>query len=141
MPYKIDRTVYSSQFGTYQSYLTYVIPIVISGSIPNGFYNQYQAVFTFTADLARGHVSIQRPDTGLKAIFTNGARIQNVSPTYEIYRFASSEVVQTLTSYDSQGRLFVNLIILNNTGGTLNLISQTLNIIVDIYDAPVANIR
>lgn len=137
MPYKIDSTSFSSQFGAFQVYETWKIPVAISGSIPDGFYNQYQASFAFDQDTARGRVSIQRPDTLLKTVFNAGVRLPTVLPGLTVYQYASSETVQTSTTYNASGTLFVNLYIFNQTGGSINLITQQLDILVEFYDAPV----
>lgn len=137
MPYNLDKVSFANEFGSYQVYDTWQASLVISGSIPNLSYNQYQTAFAFDQDTARGRVFIQRPDTGLKAPFNVAVRLATRLPTYTIYQYASSETVQTSTTYDSNGNLIINLYIINQTGGTVNLVTQTLNVIVELYIAPV----
>lgn len=135
--YKIDKTYFSSQFGSYQIYETWKVPLIISGSIANGHANQYQTNFTFTNDKARARVSIERADTGLKTTMTAGSRLARNSPNYIIYQSASTEIVQTDVHYQSGGTvLTINFSIVNNTGASISLVAQQLNIIVDFYDAP-----
>lgn len=138
VPYKLDQTSFSSEFGAYQMYDTWQTNIAISGTIPNLFYNQYQVAFTFPLDKARGRAFIQRPDTGLKAPFNAGVRLETFLPNYTIYQYASTETVQTSTSYTASGTLIMNLYIINQTGGTITLTTQTLNLFVELYIAPIA---
>lgn len=137
MPYKIDKTSFSNQFGAYQVYESWKVPVMISGTIPDGFYNQYQAVFVFDVDRARGRVSIQNPSTLLKTAFNTGPKLATLLPGLTVYTYASTETVQTSTSYNAAGNLFINLYIFNETGGILNLVTQQVDILVEFYDAPV----
>jgi hypothetical protein len=137
LSYKADKTYFSNQFGAYQTYESWVVPISISGTITNTHANRYQIVFNFPSDNPRCRASIQRHDTGLRAPFSIGTRLANFSPTYQIYRFTSSETVITDTHYENGGEtLVLNLIIQNFTGGTITLVTQQLDVILDFYDAP-----
>lgn len=139
LTYKLDKTKFSSQFGTYQVFQTWEVPVSISGSIPNLYYNLYQARFTFPNDNAKGRCFIQKSNGSLKAALDVGYRLQNYSPTYEIYDFTSSETFQTGVHYEDSGEtLVVSLAIVNQTGGSISLVTQTLDIIVELYDSPVA---
>ena len=139
MQYKIDKVQYGSVFGTNQIYYSIIIPISISDSLPDGFYNQYQAIFIFTNDTARGRVSLENPATGWR-VQVAGLRIQNLSPTYEVYQFKSGETVQTHVTYNSSGDLYFNMYILNQTGSAITLNTQTINLYVELYDLPVDNV-
>lgn len=138
MPYKIDKTSFTTQVGTYQVYETWKIPVVISGSIPNLNYNSYVAGFTFTQDNAKARAYVQNA-AGLRAPITGGVRMSNYSPSYEIYNFASTEYIETDMYYLAGGdQVYVAIYIFNLTGGTVNLVTQTIDIIVEFYDGPVA---
>lgn len=138
LPYKIDKTSFSSQYGAYQNYQTWKIPVTISGSIPNGKYNLYQAAFGFSQDNARGRAFLQRSDGSIRTQLNVGFRLSTFLPNYTVYQYASSETVQTSVYYGSGGDTFVvALAILNQTGVTVNLTTQVVDIIVEFYDGPV----
>lgn len=139
MFYKLDKTYFSSEFGTYQFYESWVVPLAITGTIANTKTNQYQANFTFTNDNARGRVSIENAATGYKTPFGIGNRLaRNSGAGLIVYQATSTEVVTTDVHYESGGdQLTINFNITNLTGGTITLVDQTLNIHLDFYDAPV----
>jgi len=138
MTYKIEKTSFTTQTGTYQVYETWEIPISISGSMANGTTRAYVAGFTFTEDNAKARFYLRNSD-GLKAPMTTGVRIATYSPTYEIYDFASTEVCETDVYYDNSGaEVYGAIYLINNTGGTVNLVTQEITMIAEFYDGPVA---
>lgn len=137
--YKLDKVKNSSQFGTYQVFKTWVVPFPISGSIPNNFYNLYQARFSFPQDNAKGRCFLQRSDGSIKVPLDAGYRLARSSPDYVVYQTVSSEVAQTGVHYEDNGETLVaSFAIVNQTGGSIALTSQTLEFVVELYTSPVA---
>ena len=137
LPSKLDKIAFRTQFGTYQISQTWRIPLDISGSIPNNYFAYYGAGFTLTNELALARVYIEN-SAGLRAPFVAGGRLATYSPNYEIYDFASSEIVETDINYSDGGYdVDVLVYIINGTGGTLNLVTQTLYLVCEFYQAPV----
>lgn len=137
MSYKLDKIAYTSQFNVYQMYESWVVPLQISGTVAAGTTKYYGAGFNFTGSPARGNVSIQRHDTGLRAPFNAGERLSRSSPTYIIFQTSGSEIIRTETTYPTATTFQVILYIDNNTGSPINLISQQVDIIIDFYIPPV----
>lgn len=136
--YKLDKTYFSSQFGNYQYFQSWRIPFTVSGSIPNNQLNRYQTSFGFSRDNALGRVFLQRADGSIKVPLDAGRRLSTLLPDYTVYQYTSTETVETDVHYQDSGEVLVlNLLILNQTGSTINLVTQQLEFIVDLYDGSI----
>lgn len=129
---KPDITSYTSQLEAYGNYATLTGNIIVSGSVLNGNTAVFDVTIPYTRSNTRADVYLKNASTGKKVLFNNGVRMS----TFEnVYQFVSSEVCYRSVAYTST-TIVVGINIVNNTGGTIVLTNQTLEVSVVLYDAP-----
>jgi len=135
---KPDLVFFSSLFDNYLNYANPTDDIAISGSIANGANQTFSVTIPFTRANSRADVYFISPQ-GTKAPANSGTRVPTLLPTYYIYQFASNEIATTIIDYSSSS-ITVGINIANFTGGAISLVTQTIQVSVVQYDAPLSTI-
>jgi hypothetical protein len=131
---KPDTIVYSNLTEAYLNYDRIPQNITIpADNIADGFSNTYTTVIPYTRNNTRADVYLEGNNMRVPA--NAGYRISTQLPTYTVYQYTSSETVNVKISYSSTA-ITVSLVVANNTGGPITLISQTIQASAVMYDAP-----
>lgn len=136
MPYRPDRTHFTTQSFRYESFGKYKFTCNISGTLADSTFKRFQFVVTFTDSRVQARAFITNPTTGLTAPFTAGYVIPEYG-SYEMYQYGGGEQLFTDQHFENNGELYVvNLFIYNISGSPINLITQNIDIYVEFYEAP-----
>ena len=137
LSYRPDRTHFTTQALRYYSVNKYKLTCLISGTLPDGQYER----FRFSLDPRGSNLQARafiRNAAGLTAPVTAGYVLAEFSPDFVLYQYASSEDVYTNQRFLDDGQTFIiDLLIYNTTGSSINFISQSLDIYVEFYQAPI----
>lgn len=137
MAYRPDRTQFTTQAFRYESFGKYVFQCNISGTLPDSTTKRFQLNVLFEHSRVQARAFITRPGSGLLAPLTTGGIIPNYDPDYEIYQYAGDETMYTDQHFEDDGEYYVvNVLIQNVSGAPINLISQTIEVWVEFYEAP-----
>lgn len=131
----LDKIAFSNLTNTYQNYRTMYASIAISGTVGAGSNtgNDFAPIFTYDRDKTRADLYYQRASTLVKAPANASTRL-----TSDIYTFAGAEICYSFIDYLPNNEVQFGVYIQNNTGSPINLTTQTINLILVLYDAPFA---
>jgi hypothetical protein len=130
----LDNIIMSSLTGQYINYETLERDITIGGSLANGATALFTTTFEFSKSNSRADTYYTRTSSGRRSLLNAGTR---VNPN--VYTFVSTEVVETVLRY-RDSTITAGFSITNNTGGSINLVAQTMSMQAVIYNAPLGNI-
>lgn len=125
---RLDKVQFFSGLDTYLNYDNITSDINISGTVANGNSISFSTEINYTRLNTRADLYATNLNTGIKMPLTGGVRIHP-------YQKVSTEIASIATSY-SNNTITITLLVTNNTGSSINLISQTLRIGVVLVEAP-----
>jgi len=123
-----DNVLLSNLIDTYLNYKTLISNINISGSIGNGNTVNFLTVIPYSRVKTRADLYAKNLTTGQKRPISGGSR---QSP----YTAVSTETCSQLATYDGS-TITVTFSIFNGTGGSITLITQTIEISAVLYEVP-----
>lgn len=138
MSFKPDVTLMNSQLPQYINIGEPTGNIVISGSVVNGGVGAYSVTILLDAADTRSDIFAKNLTTGVKQLLSNStAAINDTQPSGGIYQHVSTEKVSvSISNQPSPKAIIVEIDVNNNTGGTITLVTQTIQISVVEYSIP-----
>lgn len=130
-----DDTLFFSNIDTYLNYDTLTGTVAISGSILNGNSTTFSVNIPYTRANTRADAYAKNLNTGIKRPIAGATKLPP-------YQFVSSETVAQLTVYNEIAgvdTIRYELVVTNNTGGTIVLTNQTFEITVVLYRVPISS--
>lgn len=125
---KPDNVVMASFIDTYINYDTISTNVLISGSVNNGASAIFTGELEYPRENTRADLYSRNKTTGVKRPISGGPR---QSP----YTFVSSEICTQGAIYGGNA-ILVSFVVTNNTGVTIVLTTQTLEITAVLYEVP-----
>ena len=127
---KLDQIQFCSEVDSYINYDTKTASMNVSGSVVN----LGQATFSVSIPYSNPRT---KADVYAKNLNTN-IKMAVGSPRVHPYTYASFEIARLQSSYNGTN-ITVTLTITNNTGGTINLVAQTIEISAVLVEVPISS--
>lgn len=125
---KPDMVQFASAIDTFLNYETTTANVTISGSVADGNSKIFQTTIPYSRQKTRADIYVKNMNTGVKRPINGGPR---TAP----YQYVSFETIDQYAQYNSNS-IIVTFVVTNNTGGLINLTSQTFQVSVVLYVVP-----
>jgi len=131
---RIDKVIFSSQFGVFLNYKTASEDMTVSATpLANGATRTITVTIPYTREGTIADIYGTR--STVRTLLSTGGR----AAARAIYSFKSTETATFNISYTSSN-IVVNLVIFNGTGSAITPNAQTITVTAVQYDAPITSV-
>lgn len=126
---KMDKLQFGSMVDTFTNYQTITKEVALSGTIADGASSDFTVVIPHSRFRVRADVYVKNLTSGIKRSLNTGTR---ETP----YTYVSTEVITQSAVY-SNNQITVTFTITNNTGSSISVTPQTLQVTSVLFSVPI----